>query len=386
MRPSTATCAPVTPRGYDGSVLPELAHSLERVRRRARGNGFLRRLVAWSAFACVAGGALALCARALGRVSAENAAFALVLVPASALAAWIAALRSTPDRARAAAWLDASSGGRGTLLTDFELGDARWGTAVEAALARVGPLPPFTPRGAFSRGAPAAAFALACLLVPIPRTLPGATPSFLDSTAERLREKLQTLEEEVRLDTEVADELAQRLENLEAVLADGSPEAVFEALDRLDARLEELALGAREEGRRALEGAADALRDVALAESAAANAFAEALAELARVALALNQDPLPPSLSELALALDERGDLAGLAAADALALEQALAGLTPAELASLARELSELFDGDLATLADAGLLDPASLAAAKPLKFDEVVMHDCDERCQAGGT
>ncbi len=353
-------------------MIPELETALRAVRRRARTNGFLVRLVPWTAVALLVAGALALCLRALVGTSVEEASLFLTLAPAAAFAALLAARRAAPTSASAVAWLDVRSGGRGTLLADYELGDSRWRGHAEAALERVGALPGLSADGVLRRGLPAAAFAAACLLVPIPSSLPGLAPNLFDATAERLREKLEVLEEELALDEETTAELEARFEDLEAKGNDASPEAMFEAFDRLESRLEELALAASEAAERALDEASEAARDANDDPDEAREHMAEALSELA----AADFDPA---------LLDDLASELGSELSESLSAEL-LAGLDPAALGDLARELSELTTDKLATLAEAGLLDAAKLSKAKPMKFTEIVIHDCDEDCKAGGT
>jgi hypothetical protein len=324
----------------------------------------------WGAGALIGAGVIVLLLRAFLDASGTDAAPALLFVPLVGLLAWIAAARSAPGREGAVAWLDVSSGGRGTLLAEYELADERWRHASEEALTRVGRFPAAATRRLGTQGVPALGFALACLLVPMPEPEPAVSTAYFEGVADELREKLDALEEEVRLDEDTAAELEERLENLEAEISEGLPEAVFEALDQLESRLEQLALGAREAIETALDEARAAAERANEDPDGAASELSAALGKLAEAGLDESKlGELPEELRELMK--------------NALASE-APSSLDPSQFSELGAELSELLDGKLQKLADAGLLDPSNLKKGQLAKLSEFKEHECDEDCKGG--
>lgn len=363
-------------------MTPELERRLDAVRRRALQNAFVTRVGTSLGLALLVAGCAALALRALARVDLPleiGGAGVLAALALAALGTWLVARRRAPSREHAVGWLDLDSGGRGTLVTELELGDERWHHAVDEALARVRIPAARSARQIASRGLPALVFAALCLLVPIPApAAESASTAWFENRTEELREKLATLEEEVELDEETAAELAERLDNLEADVENGLPEAMFEGLDDLDARLEELAAAAREDAAQAMDDAARAA-ELAERDPAAANEeLSSLLQELAEAGLDddLGADlgaALPP---ELAKALE-----------DALAGEIGeLGGLDAEQLKELAMKLGEGLESKLGRLVDAGLLDASELKQGQLAKLADYEPHECDESCEPGGT
>ena len=358
-----------------GAETRRIGGALTRLVRRVRIALFVVELLRWGALGALATGCVVLFLRAALAIEPPRE-LALATPLAVGLAAALARLARGGgfDRAAAATWLDAELGGSGAFVTHFELADPRWSARFAARLdARdaADALHP-APRVGQPLGLAAAAFAFlaAALWVDVPRPRPGPSPELVEALVAALGDKLDLLNETIGVDEELAEDLSARLERLEGLTEDLSPESLFEAIDALDARLGDEAerfgldmAAAREELARV---AVDLARDPVAAWGSAQRAL-----ELARAAgLELE---LPPELA--ALFAEGRGLAEG-------------ATLDPAKLLEMGLGLSRFLETPLGKLAQAGLLDPSRLQEAVPLEqlFELVTDgHACDESCASGG-
>jgi len=346
-----------------------LEGSIARLRRGAWAARLLRELSLHAALALFAAGAIALALRFGAGWSRPDAALALWLVALAPLTAYLRARPGLLSRRGAEAWLDIRSGGSGLVLTAAELDDPRWRAETERRLASAPAPPRLRLARPLSRLVPALAFAAGALVLDPPAARAGTPERAVLGVVEKIAEKLATLEETLQLDPAEAEELHARLERLRAEAGEARPEASFEAVDRLEERLEALAREALDAAERARgELAAGSGQDLA-AEQAA---LERALETLSRSALA---NELPESM---------RGKLDA-----SLRLPEGLE-LTPAELAGMSQELRELLAARLGELAQAGLLKPGELrrlGELASLEGFQPTEHVCDERCgKPGGT
>jgi hypothetical protein len=350
-------------------IVLRLDGSIARLRRRAWASQLVRELSLHLALALFAAGAIALGLRFGLRWSRPDAALALWLVALAPLSAFLRARPGLLSRRGAEAWLDVRSGGSGLVVTAAELDDPLWRVEAERRLAGA----PAPPRLRLARPllklVPALGFAAGALVVEPPPARAGTPQRAVLGVVERIEEKLATLEETLQLDPAEAEELHARLERLRAEAGEARPEASFEAVDRLEERLEALAREALDEAERARgELAAGSGQDLE-AEQAA---LERALETLSRSALARE---LPESL---------RGKLDA-----SLRLPEGLE-LSEAELAGMSQELRELLAARLGELAQAGLLKPGELRRVEQLASLEGFQpteHVCDEDClKPGGT
>lgn len=354
-------------------VARNLERSIGDVQARVFAAVFQAHTLFWMALitgvcACVALGVRA----ALGWDAWRTAIVFVPLLLAPVLGAR-AAQRKRLTRAGAAAWLDVQSGADGALVTGFEAGDDVWKARVEAALARAGTLPRARIGRPATMAAGALAFAALALFVPIPRTLPGPSRALSTAAVEKAAEKLATLEEEVTLEPEVAEEMHASLDRLkqgEDALA--STESVFEAADRASDQVAQEAASKSE--------AAESVQKELSAAAAAASADPEAA-----------QKQLESALRELS----KSGLAKGLT--DALTSELGLQSLDlppgtkldAAQIARLSGALNAKLGDKLAKLAAAGLLKPGKPGEiGKPGDIGEIAEHVCTEECRKnpGGT
>jgi len=313
----------------------------------------------------------------LGRIGLRwefaQARWALLALLASPLtAAWRARSRRVSAET-AAGWIDIRSGATGLVLTDAELHDERWADKARSLTDESRfRLPRWNTRPMLVRAGTALAFVVLALWVPIPEPTTGPTPKLFDRSLDALSSKLETLEEQVELDDETAEELHARLDRLAGEAHDGrNPEATFEAIDQLAQRLEE-------EARDASEAAVDATESLATsAEFAQANP--ESAQESLEAALAeLEASGLAPKLpSELNAALAESAGM----------LPEGLK-LDPAALSELSSSLRQALSEKLSKLGEAGLLK----AGEKLAEFEqlgslagfEYSQEPCDGNCKPG--
>jgi hypothetical protein len=348
---------------------------LRRLRRRARLATYLGE---WSRHLLIASlliGGTVLLLRVGRGLTTKEAAWALLALVATPVTAWMIARRRFLSLSGAAAWLDLRAGARGLLLTEIETRDERWRSRAEQELERAGEQPGLRSRPVVVRCMGGALFVIAALWIEIPRLAqPGPPPELYASVIEDLREKLETLLEEVELDAESRAELEARLERLEDEVNDArNPEATFEALDRLESRLEEEARRAEQAAR----AANDALRAAEASGEenglAMQNALEEALTRLQDAGLDAS---LPTELGErLAATLQMPGE----------------SNFDLSELVQLSEEMRAALEGMLAELADVGLLPAGGLGKLGELgpvgDLSGFEFHECDENCEKpGGT
>ena len=371
----------IAPEVPKGSALPLPMNPIERTIRRLERRAFLAILVAellrWLALLAFAAGTAVLLGREVWKVEADRSAWLFLPVAAALPVAVLRARARRLSRAGAAAWQDVRGGASGLLLTGLEVPDPRWQVEIEKAAERSTRALPRVRMGGETYAVGAAlVFALLSWWIHVPRTTAGPPLGLITAAVERLAEKLATLDEEVKLDEELATDLAERLERLRERIEEATPESAFEAIDRLEERIQAEAERVREELEAAHDDLAAGLLDAARDPAAARESLRRAMEKLS--ALGFDEE-LAAELEALA-ARFEAGNL------------QLPPGLEfdPALLAKLSGRLGELLAGKLGSLADAGLLknaklfDPAALKRLADLRFTE---HECDESCdKEGGT
>jgi len=358
-------------------MLPRLEDGIVALRRRRLLQGWLELAGVHAQVVLFAAGVAALFLRVVQRWESREAAGLLSLGVLAVLTAFVFAQRRLPSASHATAWLDVRGGARGQILTERELGASAWSEEARGQLATaLGALP--RPHWRALRPAlPAAAFAALAVCVPIPHAAVGPPPVVTETALEELHEKLETLEETLKLAPEVAAELEARLERIEDEAANGQPASTFEAIDRLGERLDAEAAEALEAARQASADLASASGDPSLADAQAAlesalTGMQEAglgkdLPEAVQNALAPGSLSLPPGMQ-----------------------------LSSAQLAALSKELRGVLDERLAKLAAGRLIDASKLRELKlgegvglgdfsEFEFDPD--HVCDEDCKKpGGT
>lgn len=342
----------------------------------------LHRRVFWGVFAgnagrlgmiaLLGGGVLVLLVRFLLDVARAQAIWALAPVVLVPLAALLVARSRQLSRAGAVAWLDARAGGSGALVTQLEVGDGAWSSHVDAALSHLLVLP----RARLGRTAlqilPPLGFAIAALLVEMPRD-PALPPKHLQEAAiERVEEKLATLEEQVALEPELASELEKKIERLEDDA--GEPEQAFEALDRLEERLSQ-------ESEMLAQKGLDAEEALKAATGASSSDPERAQKELEKTLGDLSKAGFSKNLPE---------DLQRELGASSLELP-AGTKLEPLRIEALSKDVAKMIAAKLDKLGAAGLVKLGRLAKAGELaRLDDFQFSDhvCDESCKKkpGGT
>jgi len=348
-----------------------LQRSLRDLRRRARLASWLGEWSLHLFVALVAAGAAALLARFVFELSAEQAAWALAVVAVTPFSAFARARRRFMSAAGTAAWLDVRAGATGLVVTEVEALDERWAGRAERLLASAPHAPRLRLQPLASRSFAGIAFALLALWVDIPARVTGPEPELYENTLADLREKLDTLKEQLDVGAEAEADLEARLERLEAEVQEGhDAEATFEALDQLQQRLAEQAIEAQEAAARAFEALQDAVASAGQDASRAQEALEETLSKLVQEGLAKD---LPTALSEklgasLEIPPGAQFDLS--------------------ELKQLSADLRQMLEGKLSELAAAGLLKPGELGELLDAsELGELVLHECDEDCKKeGGT
>jgi hypothetical protein len=288
-----------------------------------------------------------------------------------ALSAFVTAARFARPRylsaASVGALLDRRAGAGGEIVAhlehqgeDFERRAAR---LLAQGGAGLGALPRLRRRLFFGPVIPALAFAVAVLWVDIsPDAMGFSSREVFDASLRQAAEKLATLQEVVDLEEELASELEQRLERIEAEVGTERPESTFEALDRLEERLQAEAARTEESAEAAREALNSAEFQQAFHEGTAEEVLERTLQDLGRNGL---DQSLPESLQALLPG-------PGLELPEGFSLE-------PAEVAKLSKELLAMLGGKLALLEDAKLLKPGDLkdlADWKPAKLCEHDEHD----------
>ena len=370
---------PPQSRPPDSHTSETLARRSRALVRRVRAAVFLAQLGRGVALAVFASGAWVLLARAALGFEARRAF--IVASIACALALLYAVWRASSvrvSRTAAASWLDARGGGSGRLVTGLQVPDARWSAATRAALAASGALPRtrwVEPCGRLALGA---AFLAVATGLRLPERAAGPSPALFEAALKRLAGQLETLTENTDLDPALAEEFAERLDELTDALDESSAESLYEAMDRLAERMSDEAEEASERADEAL----DAFQQLA---NDAGQAGEEYHAQLEQALQALSSTGLGDQLGERIEALLEgRG----------LDLPEG-AGFDPSELAALSEELRGLLIERMGELAQSGLLDGRELAKLARARRGRAtgrpgeelaVQHDCDEDCEAGGT
>jgi hypothetical protein len=238
--------------------------------------------------------------------------------------------------------------------------------AQRGCLARALPLPRVRLARPALQVLPALAFALAALWIEMPRD-PLLPPRHVEEAAlERVQEKLETLAEQVTLEPELAEELETRLERLQD--EPGTPEEAFEAIDRLDQRLDQ-------EGERLGEQLRDAQSALARAADSATSDPEGAQRELEKTMGELTRAGLDKNLPE---------DLQEQLGSSSLELPPGTQ-LSQEQLKKLSTSLAGSLNQKLAQLGEAGLAKLGKLSAAGQLaKLEgfEPTGHVCDENCK----
>ncbi|MBL8695959.1 MAG: hypothetical protein JNJ88_17830 [Planctomycetes bacterium] len=358
----------------------DLDRSVRALRARAFSADFLAEGALLSAIFLTVGAVGALLLRGFELETGARAALPLLLALLAPAISWVRARRRRISEGGAAAWLDVRCGATGTLLTAQAQRDPRWSGRARAILEDAPPLPALPWRISATRIAPAVAFALLALFVPLPKSEANSSSRFAEAAVQRLQEKLATLEEIVNLDEKAEADLERRLDRLEELAKEGRAEAAFEAIDRFESQLAERARERAEVIESAKEGLADAGSDSKESGEATQESLQEALREIAMNQL---QGMVPKELLEKASI-----------APDSLQIPEGVE-LTPEQIAELSAELQAALESKLMELTKAGLLDRSDLARLGKSKLGrgsevdeevEIREHECDEECPAGGT
>jgi demethoxyubiquinone hydroxylase (CLK1/Coq7/Cat5 family) len=360
-----------------------LSRPLRRLRRKLILALWLGRCARQGALVLALAGSAVLLARVAFELGSQEALWLLtplVLVPFNA---WRGVRDRVPTEEGAAAWLDLRSGAEGILLAEFEQGDERWAARLGRQLDRLPELPALR-MGAFLRPlAPALAFALVALFVPLSKAAPATSTTFFDQAIEGLADQLEVLELVADLDEQSREELQRRIEELAANVDAEKPEAMLEAIDSLR---QQLGLEARDAARLAqtLFDRFGAIGDGAFADSELGQELMSAqLGEVLQSGLlsgALeNLDTLAPELTGLAQKLG--GDRLQLPEGFQLSPEQ-MKALSKLARSKLREAVGELDLAGLISLADLQLGDSRNALRELIEKF-----HKHDEDCKKpGGT
>lgn len=342
------------------------------VRRRS----FLGRFAAAAGPMAGAGGCLLGAAVLLGRAlegrdlpgTAGWSAAAAVVVGSLAWGLW-RARAGAMGAGDAATWLDLEGGATGELVTAAELGErARdWAPAVERRASAVGRVYPVDWRRPLTLAALGALFFLSAGLAPL-RALnaSGALTELFDERIEEVREQLAALDEQLELEPEEAEALEEALDRLEAdVQAEPDLEATYEAIDRIEEQLAEVAQEAVQAAQESLDALAEAAREAALNAQDPGGASPEATARM-EAALEAAMEGLEAFDPE---ALARAGELGGFdaGALEDLAAQASTGKLDLAAAAELSQEMREALAEALAELGEAGLLDSGAMASLSEL-------------------
>lgn len=239
-------------------------------------------------------GTAVLAIRTTQDVSAEVLLWGLIGVPLALVFAVRSASRQLPDRTTVRALLDDRGDCGGLLMAGAERDMGRWRRVVPEVA---------TPRLSWSYRRPMAIFAASIIYIllgfflPIDREAWAGDSRFdINRETERLVDQVRILKEEKILDTERAETLTKKLDQLHSDSAGKDPAKTLEALDHLNEVMkqtgkrasESLARDSNELGK--LETAAEALQELAteLNEKAATELMAE-LAAMAEKAAAENE-------------------------------------------------------------------------------------------------
>ena len=374
---------------------------------RARAGVQWRFALRYGLLALWIGGGLALVLRVGFGVSSSMAALALAPVLLAPVVGWCVARRTQFTADQAAAWIDARSGGAGFVATALERPSAAWGGRVESQLADLREPGPFARARDLGGWVPAAGFALAGLLLPVPRASadPGsAIAELVGDRTEELNAKLEALEQIIELEPQVAEDFEQRLEQLAADAQELDLESAFEGLDRLEEELARSAERSAEAAERALAELQESAESAFEAPAEAAVELQEAMEELAKSGL---EQQLPEELLEglVELLSELQASGGGEASLGDPGAPEALDPELAAELAKRAKAYSELSkelrealaealakleaqgltDQALSDLGELPLMDEALARALLEALQRELELHkDCDH--SPGGT
>jgi hypothetical protein len=312
-------------------------------------DAFYRKIAAWSLVVHVLSaltiwafvwGTAALVLRLTTSLSNANLLWGAAGFPL--VAAWSAriAKRRLPDRAAVRAYLDHFAGCGGMLMASAEqkLGD--WRLPAPRAL------PEFHWHGRrpLALAALAVGYLALSLLLPIePRLLSASTRLDISRETERLAQQVRVLKQEKVLDSERAETLKQKLEQVRDQAAGKDPAKALEALDHLN----------------------DVVRQAAQKAAESAAKEASSLRKLGTAAEALQQAMEGPDPAETAKLMKELAAMGKKAAEESEKLEEELDSGLAGELAS-----GKLSAGNLAKLGAA-----AQRASAKLKKLTKN-LHD----------
>ncbi|MCH2101623.1 MAG: hypothetical protein MK209_06845 [Planctomycetes bacterium] len=268
--------------------------------------------------------------------------------------------------------LDLRAGGSGELLHAFETGGESGG---KLNLASTRPRPAWRSSVAPTL-VPGVLFFLLGILVPVRAMAQPSTDLFTEQRLNELEELAKALDETLELEEELQEEIEQNIDTLRG--SDEAPhptgEAMREALDALERRLEETAELAASELEEVIRQAGEAAQKGAQPDPKEHKSALDALGDLFQQS---QQNGLQPE-NKLEINLMEQLTEAGLSQETLKALEKLAQagrmpelgnlaqqmGLSPEEIAklaeALANNLSEAALKKLAEMAKRGLLDPTS--------------------------
>lgn len=253
-----------------------LESSVRRLQKHAALAEFLTHWILHLTIATALSGAVAIFFRTFQGFTRGEAALSFLIVIFTPLTAWLAAKSKFIHRDTAAAWLDLRAGATGLLLTSAERPDERWSDATRAVAGRAGALPAISLRRQLLQFAPAILFAIAAIAIPVSRNARNA--SIPRAAAEALEEKLAILEQNIQLEEKTAEELRERVDRMKNEIETMQPEVAYEAVDRLEDKLQNEAVKAASSAREAmtaLESAAMTTKDAAAAQEALEQALSE---------------------------------------------------------------------------------------------------------------
>lgn len=267
--------------------------------------------------------------------------------------------------------LDLRAGGSGELLHAFETG----GEADNLDAASTRPRPAWK-RSVAPTVVPGLLFFLLGMLVPVRAIAQQSPDLFAEQRLDELEELAKTLDETLELEEELKEEIEQNIETLRGSSEEPRPtgEAMREALDALEQRLEEAAEQAASELEEVVRQAGEAAQKGAQPDPEEHQNALDSLGDLIEQS---QEDGLQPEneidpkllkqLAEAGLSQETLEALEKLAESGRMPELGKLAeqlGLSPEEIAklaeALANNLSEAALEKLAEMAKKGLLDPAS--------------------------
>lgn len=304
------------------------------------------------------------------------------------------------DEAQMLTLLDLRAGGTGGLLHAFETGAP--GADLSTASTR--------PRPAWRRTVapallPGLLFFALGLAMPVRAIAPSPAEAYAEARLDELEQLAETLEETLDLEEELEEEIQRNLDTLRGTGEEPKPtgEAMREALDALEARLDEVAEQAAAELEEVVRTASEAAQQGASPDPETHEQALDGLGDLVEQSqeMGLTEGPeldpkLLEQLAEAALDQNTLDALQELAKAGRMAelgnLAESLE-LTPEQIARLAEALAEgLSDAALEKLAEMaknGLLDPSAQqpgeSGADPEKLAEY-LERMQQQPQPGGT